>query len=746
MKYLQFIGLASVVFLIHAFNMEDMFQKAVPVKSIEERVDSVMKLLTMEEKIGQMTLFTSDWAVTGPTLREGYRDDIKTGKVGAIFNAHTAAYNRELQRIAVEETRLGIPLLFGYDVIHGYKTIFPVPLGESASWDLEAMEKSARIAAIEATAAGLHWTFAPMVDIARDPRWGRICEGAGEDPYLGARIGEARVKGFQGDDLSKDNTLIACAKHYAAYGAAQAGRDYHSVDISERVLRETYLPPFIAAKKAGVRTFMTSFNELFGVPASGSRFLLTDVLRDEWGFDGFVVTDYTSINEMVDHGIVANEKDAAELSLDAGVDMDMQGATYYNYLLELVREGRISVARVNESVRRILRIKFELGLFDDPYRYSNTEREKARVFAPEHLEAARDISRKSIVLLRNEKNTLPLSKKIRTLAVVGPLAANQKDLIGSWSGAGDYKQSVSLLDGIKANVGTSVKVLHAEGCAITGQDKTGFKNALALAKTAEAIVVAVGESADMSGEAASRSDITLPGVQEELVKALVATGKPVVVVLMNGRPLAIPWIAENAPAILETWFLGTQAGHAIADVLFGDYNPSGKLTVTFPRNAGQIPIFYNAKNTGRPMDPQDKYTSKYLDVSNTPLYPFGFGLSYSKFEYSNLKADRTVFGADSSPLRITCTVRNLGPYDGEEVVQLYVRDRIGSVTRPVRELKGFQKIFLKNGESKTLTFTLTTGDLKLYNRDMIWTAEPGMFDLYVGADSNATLTTAVELR
>ncbi|MBK8656613.1 MAG: glycoside hydrolase family 3 C-terminal domain-containing protein [Haliscomenobacter sp.] len=746
MKYLQFIGLASVVFLIHAFKLEDTFQKTAPAKPIEERVDSVMKLMTIEDKIGQMTLFTSDWAVTGPTLREGYRDDIKAGKVGAIFNAHTAAYNRELQRIAVEETRLGIPLIFGYDVIHGYKTIFPVPLGESASWDLEAMEKSARIAAIEAAAAGLHWTFAPMVDIARDPRWGRICEGAGEDTYLGARIAEARVKGFQGDDLSKDNTLIACAKHYAAYGAAQAGRDYHSVDISERVLRETYLPPFMAAQKAGVRTFMTSFNELFGVPASGSRFLLTDVLRDEWGFDGFVVTDYTSINEMVYHGIVANDKDAAELSLNAGVDMDMQGATYYNYLLQLVREGRISVTRVNESVRRILRIKFELGLFDDPYRYSDTEREKARVFAPEHLEAARDIARKSIVLLRNEKNTLPLSKQIRTLAVVGPLAANQRELIGSWSGAGDYKQSVSLLDGIKTKLGAGVKVLHTEGCAITGQDKTGFKNALALAKTAEAIVVAVGESADMSGEAASRSDITLPGVQEELVKALVATGKPVVVVLMNGRPLAIPWLAENAPALLETWFLGTQAGHAIADVLFGDYNPSGKLTVTFPRNVGQVPIFYNAKNTGRPMDPQNKYTSKYLDVPNTPQFPFGFGLSYSKFEYANLKTDRSVFNTDSSPLKVTCTVRNLGPYDGEEVVQLYVKDRVGSVTRPVRELKGFQKIFLKNGESKTLTFTLTADDLKFYNRDMIWTAEPGMFDLYVGADSNAPLTTSVELR
>ena len=553
------------------------------------------------------------------------------------------------------------------------------------------------------------------------------------------------MRGFQGDDLLKDNTIAACVKHYAAYGASQAGRDYHFVDMSELVLRETYLPPFLAAKNAGVRTFMSSFNELFGVPATGNRFLLTDILRDEWGFDGFVVSDYTSINEMVPHGVVANDKEAAELSLNAGLDMDMQGATYYNHLLELVREGRISVQRVNDSVRRILRIKFELGLFDDPYRYSDTEREKARVFAPEHLEAARDISRKSIVLLRNENKTLPLSKGIKTLALCGPLAANQSELIGSWSGAGDYKQAVSLLDGIKNKLGNGTKILHTEGCTIEGSDKSGFKAALAQAKAADAVIVAVGESAGMTGEAASRAELDLPGVQEDLVKALVATGKPVVVVLMNGRPLAIPWLAENAPALLETWFLGTQAGNAIADVLFGDYNPSGKLTATFPRSTGQIPLHYNMRNTGRPMDPNNKYTSKYLDMPNTPLYPFGYGLSYSTFAYSGLQTDRKTFSMGES-VNIRVTVANKGPYDGEEVVQLYVRDRVGSITRPLRELKGFQKVLLKNGENKTLTFTLHSDDLRFYHNDLQFRAEPGFFDLFVGGSSDASLSTAIELK
>lgn len=746
MKLLQVIGLSGVILLIHAFKLDDaMVQTPPPAKPIEQRIDSVMRLMTLDEKIGQLNLFTSDWAVTGPTLRENYKEDIKLGKVGAIFNAHTADYNRELQRIAVEETRLGIPLLFGFDVIHGYKTIFPVPLGESASWDLRAMEQSARIAGIESAAAGLHWTFAPMVDIARDPRWGRIMEGAGEDTYLGSRIAEARVKGFQGDDLSKDNTIIACVKHYAAYGAAQAGRDYHFVDMSEMVLRETYLPPFLAAKKAGVRTFMSSFNELFGVPATGNRFLLTDILKEEWGFDGFVVSDYTSINEMVPHGVVANDKEAAELAMNAGLDMDMQGATYYNFMKELIQEGRISVQQVNNAVRRILRLKFELGLFDDPYRYSNAQREKERVFSKEHQDAARDIARKSIVLLKNERQTLPLSKSIKSLAIVGPLAANQSELIGAWSGAGDWKQAISLLDGIKQTLGNGVAISHAEGCKIEGTDKSGFKAALMAAKKAEAIIVAVGEGAWMSGEAASRANIDLPGVQEDLVKAMVATGKPVVVVLMNGRPLTIPWIAEHAPAILETWFLGTQAGPAIADVLFGDYNPSGKLPVTFPRHLGQIPLHYNMKNTGRPMDPNNKYTSKYLDMPNTPQYPFGFGLSYSTFTYSSLSTDQPTI-SNNQPVQVRVTVKNNGPYDGEEVVQLYVRDRLGSITRPLRELKGFQKVFLKNGESKTITFRLQTSDLAFYHPDLKYYAEPGWFDLFVGGDSNAALTTQIELK
>lgn len=745
-KILQFTGLIAVIFMINAFSLNDNLQnRPKPPKSIDERVDSVLALMTLEEKIGQMNLFTSDWDVTGPTLRATYKDDIKSGRVGAIFNAHTAAYNRELQRIAVEQTRLGIPLLFGYDVIHGYKTIFPIPLGEAASWDLAAMEKSARVAAEEATAAGLHWTFAPMVDIARDPRWGRIAEGSGEDTYLGSRIAEARVRGFQGNDIGATNTLLACVKHYAAYGAAQAGRDYHFVDMSERVLRDVYLPPFKAAKDAGARTFMTSFNEIFGVPATGSSFLLKDILQDEWDFKGFVVTDYTSINEMVPHGVVANEEEAAELAVNAGVDMDMQSAAFHNYLNGLVKSGRVSLTRVNDAVRRILRLKFELGLFDDPYRYSNVEREKAVVFSAANQEASRDVARKSIVLLKNDKNALPLSKQIKTLAVIGPLADNQSELIGSWSAAGDYKQSVSLLTGIKAKVGPGTKILHAEGCSIEGADQSGFKNALAQAKLADAIVVAIGEKALMSGEAASRTDITLPGVQEALVKALVATGKPVIVVLMNGRPLAIPWIAENATAILETWFLGTQAGNAIADVLFGDYNPSGKLPVTFPRSVGQVPIFYNTRTTGRPMNPNDKYTSKYIDMPNTPQFPFGYGLSYTTFEYKNLQTDRKEFTANS-PLKISVTVSNTGNRDGEEVVQLYVRDLVGSVTRPLKELKGFQKIMLKKGESRTVTFTLSADDLRFYDRNMAFRAEPGAFDIWVGGHSDATLTTRVQLQ
>ena len=714
-------------------------------QSFERRIDSLLALMTIDEKIGQMTLFTSDWDVTGPTLRANYKEDIKSGRVGAIFNAHTAAYTRELQRIAVEETRLGIPLLFGYDVIHGYKTIFPISLGEAASWDMQAVETSARIAATEATAAGLHWTFAPMVDIARDPRWGRISEGAGEDTYLGSQVAAARVRGFQGHDLSAVNTLIACVKHYAAYGAAQAGRDYHTVDMSERVLREVYLPPFKAARDAGARTFMNSFNELDGIPATANHHLMQDILRYEWGFDGFVVTDYTSINEMVPHGYAKDEKHAGELALNAGVDMDMQGAVFYNYLKTSLQEGKVTIAQIDEAVRRILRIKFELGLFSDPYRYNDPAREHQYVLSEEHLAAARDVARKSIVLLKNTNSVLPIPKSIGNIAVIGPLADAKADQLGSWHAAGNADDCVSLIEGIRAKVGPSAQVTLARGCDVNSTDNSGFAEALANAQNADMIIAAVGEHEWMSGEAASRSMIGLPGMQRELVQALIATGKPVVVVLMNGRPLAIPWVAEHAPAILETWFGGTQAGHAIADVLFGDYNPSGKLPVTFPRNEGQIPIFLAMKNTGRPMQPENKYTSKYLDVPNTPLYPFGYGLSYTQFTYAPVQVDKKEF-TQGDVVTITVHLKNTGIRPGEEVVQLYVRDLVGSVTRPVKELRGFQKILLESGASETVRFTLTSDDLRFYSADMQFKAEPGEFEIFVGGSSDVKESVKITLK
>ncbi|MFZ4634273.1 MAG: beta-glucosidase BglX, partial [Saprospiraceae bacterium] len=596
----------------------------VPFKTIDQRVDSVLALMTLEEKIGQLTLFTTDWESTGPTIRAGYQEDIRKGRCGALFNSHTAAFTRQLQRIAVEETRLKIPLIFGYDVIHGYKTIFPIPLGEAASWDLKAMETSAQVAAAEAAASGLHWTFAPMVDICRDPRWGRVTEGAGEDTWLGCRIAEARVKGFQGKGIGNTESVMACVKHYAAYGAPAAGRDYNTVDMSERFFREYYLPPYEAAVKAGAATVMTSFNDYDGVPASGNHFLLTDILRTEWGFNGFVVTDFTAINEMVDHGVVADEKEAGELALYAGVDMDMQGAVFQQYLKKSLDEGKVSIKQIDDSVRRILRKKFELGLFEDPYKFCNEQREKQTVLSTAHRVAARDVARKSVVLLKNDKNTLPLSKTAN-IAVIGPLADNQRELIGSWSGAGNFNDCVSLLSGLRSV--HKGKITHVAGCTVEGNDQSGFAEAVSAAKAADVVVVAVGELAWMSGEAASRTDISVPGPQEALVKALAATGKPVVVVLMSGRPLAIPQLTANATALLEAWWLGTEAGNALADVLYGDYNPSGKLPITFPHSVGQVPIFYNEKNTGRPFDAQDKYTTKYLDAPNTPLFPFGFGLS-----------------------------------------------------------------------------------------------------------------------
>lgn len=709
----------------------------------EKLIDSLLKLMTIEEKIGQMTLFTSDWDQTGPTMRKNYVEDIRAGKVGAIFNAYTVKYIRQLQRIAVEETRLRIPLMFGYDVIHGHRTIFPIPLGQAASWDLEAIERSERVAATEASAEGLNWTFSPMVDIARDPRWGRIAEGAGEDPYLGSLIAKARVRGFQGDDLSKTNTIVACAKHFAAYGAAEAGRDYGTVDISEITLREIYLPPYKACADAGVGTFMTSFNEINGVPATGNSFLLEDILKKEWGFSGFVVTDYTSINEMVPHGFAADEKQAGEKAVNAGVDMDMQGAVYENYLKQLVEEGKVTQAKIDEAVKRILGIKFDLGLFDDPYRYCNEQREAAEVMSKENLEDARDMARKSMVLLKNESSVLPL-KKETSIAVIGPLADNQSELIGSWSAAGDWKKSASLLTGIKTKLGANEKIFYAKGCNIDDDSTQSIAGAIETARKADVIILALGEKAAMSGEAASRSDISLPGVQQKLFDEISKLGKPVVVILMNGRPLTIPEIDKKATAILEVWFAGTEAGNAIADVLYGDYNPSGKLTVTFPRNVGQIPLYYSAKNTGRPFDANNKYTSKYLDVANTPLYPFGFGLSYTEFKYSNLNLSKNRFKPGDS-VRVSVTVSNTGQRDGEEVTQLYVRDLVGSITRPVRELKGFRKIFLKAGESKTITFTLRADDLAFYNQQLVRKAEPGKFQVFVGGDSTCSLSASFEL-
>jgi beta-glucosidase len=701
---------------------------------IEGKIDSLLEIMTLPEKIGQLVLFTSDIDVTGPTIREGYKEDIQKGLVGALFNAYGAEFTRDLQKVAVEETRLGIPLLFGYDVIHGHRTIFPISLGEAASWDLEAIELGARIAAIEASAEGLHWTFAPMADISRDPRWGRVSEGAGEDTYLGSAIARARVKGFQGEDLKATNTILATVKHFAAYGASLAGKDYNTVDMSDRELRQTYLSPYKAALDAGAATVMTSFNELDGIPVSGSKYLMTDILRNEWGFDGFVVTDYTSINEMVPHGYSRDVKHAAEQAINAGVDMDMQGAAYYDHLEALVEEGKVSMETVDQAVRNILRLKFKIGLFDDPYRYSNAEREKAHVMTAAHRQAARDVAKKSIVLLKNEDKVLPIKNDVKTIAVIGPLADSQRDLIGSWSAAGDHTQAVTLLQGITERAGSSVNVLHEKGAEIEGSDSTGFEKALQIAGEADHIILALGEAYWMSGEAASRSDLDLPGVQRQLAEKIIALGKPTTTVLMNGRPLTIEWLDNLPGAILEAWYLGTEAGNAIADVLFGDYNPAGKLPMTFPRNVGQIPIFYATKNTGRPFLEQEKYTSKYLDVPNTPLYPFGYGLSYSTFTYSDLALDKDEYKMDDT-IHISVKVKNDSEIAGEEVVQLYVRDLVGSVTRPVKELKGFQKVHFEAGEEKTITFRLNKDHLAFYTATMEFKAEPGDFEVYVGTNS-----------
>ncbi len=714
----------------------------------DEFVRALLSKMTTGEKIGQLTLYTSGWDITGPVLNENYRRDILAGRCGNIFNAHTVAYNRVLQKIAVENTRLKIPLLFGYDVIHGYKTIYPIPLAESCSWDLDLMEKSARLAAREAASAGLNWTFAPMVDISRDPRWGRVAEGAGEDPYLGSLIAKARVRGFQGADLADPLTLAACVKHFAAYGAPEGGRDYGTVDMSERTLREVYLPTYQAAVKAGAATVMSSFNEVDGIPATGNKFLLDKILRQEWGFQGVLVTDYTSINEMVKHGYSADEKQAGEQALSAGIDMDMQGGVYQNHLQQSLQEGKVTMEMIDHAVTRILNLKYDLGLFEDPYRYLNDQREKENTLSAEMLSHSLDIGMKSIVLLKNEPvegvKLLPLAKSLSRIALIGPLADNKVDMLGTWHASGDETRVVTVLEGLKKAL-PDCRIDYTPGCQTSGEKRDGFAEALRLASASDVVILAVGENYYQNGEAASRSVLGLPGVQQEMLEKIAATGKPIIVVLMAGRPLVIPWMAKNVPAILNASHLGTMAGDAIAAVLTGKYNPSGKLTMSFPRNEGQIPVYYSMKNTGRPEDPANKYTSKYLDVANHPLYPFGFGLSYTTFKYSNLKLSSDVLSGSGS-ITVSLLVANTGPVAGEEVVQLYVRDLVGSVTRPLKELKGFSKLMLQPGESKEVKFTLQTGDLRFYKADMDFKAEPGLFRVMAGTSSVEYLEAGFELK
>ena len=726
-------------------------------------IDSLLSQMTLEEKIGQLNLVSIGFDVTGPVVSENVEEKIKAGRVGGVFNTYTPIAVRKLQEMAVNETRLGIPLLFGFDVIHGHRTIFPQPLGLAASWDLEAIERSARIAAIEASADGLNWVFSPMVDICRDPRWGRISEGAGEDPYLGSRIAEVMVRGYQGIDLSAPNTVMACVKHFALYGAAEAGRDYNPADMGDRTMYDVYLPPYKAAIDAGAGSVMTSFNEINGVPATASHWLNTELLRKEWGFDGLLVSDYTAIAELIPHGI-GDAPTVSSLALQSGVDMDMVSEFYLNNLEMLTEDNRDTETWITTSARRVLEAKYKLGLFDDPYRYVNEELAVRMLLNDEHRNAARDIARKSMVLLKNT-GVLPL-RKSGSIALVGPLARNQRDMIGNWSGAGDWRQAVSVEQGIRNIAGNAIQIHTAHGANITDDPQlitrlnahggelqidprpadALIQEAVAAARRADVIVAVVGESQGMSGEAASRADISLPGRQEDLLKALKATGKPLVVILMNGRPLAIPWVDENADAILEAWFPGTEAGNAVADILFGNYNPSGKLPATFPRVVGQIPLYYNHKNTGRPFGGQleDKYKSRYLDVPNEPLYPFGFGLSYTTFAYENLRlsADEMVQG---DTIDVTVTVRNTGSADGEEVIQLYVRDVVGSVTRPVKELKGFRKVAIPAGQSVEVAFKLSTDDLRFHNINMEYVAEPGEFEVMVGGNSRDVISTRLIL-
>ncbi|WP_369997842.1 glycoside hydrolase family 3 N-terminal domain-containing protein [Winogradskyella sp.] len=709
-------------------------------QNYKAKVDSIMSLMTLQEKIGQTVMYGGSWDQTGPIVGADNGKYIREGNMGAMLNAMSVKGTLDLQKVAIEETRLGIPLLFGYDVIHGHRTIFPINLGLSASWDLKMIEESSRIAAEEASAEGIHWTFAPMVDISREPRWGRISEGAGEDVFLANKIAKAYVKGFQGDDLSKPNTILACAKHYVAYGAAQAGRDYHTVNMGEGELRNVYLPPFKAAVDAGVETFMSAFNELNGVPTSGNKFTLRDILRDEWNFEGFVVSDYTSINELIPHGFAKDSIDAARIGMNAGVDMDMMGHLYRKFLKNLVEEGKVSEAYINDACRRILLAKYKLGLFDDPYRYINEERENTTKYKPEFLAKAREIAAASSVLLQNNNEALPLSTNTKKIAFIGPLVKDEYDIIGNWAAKGDRQgKALSVFEGISEYL-NSDQILYAKGCDILKDDESGFGEAISISKQADAIVLVMGEGHHMSGEAASRTNLKIPGIQPKLIKKIreANPNKKIILVLMNGRPLNLSDEVNLVDAILEIWFPGTMGGAATADLLFGEVNPSGKLTVTFPRNVGQVPIYYNMKNTGRPIpdnNPKEDYKSNYIDVPNSPLFVFGHGLSYTTFKYSDFKLSSQNLYTNGT-IQASVTVTNTGNYDGHEIVQLYIHDKVGSVTRPVKELKGFEKIFLKQGESKIVTFEISVEDLKFYNSEMKFGVEPGEFEIAIAPSSD----------
>ena len=708
-------------------------------KNIDQKVEALLRQMTLEEKIGQLNQYTGDNAATGPiTINPNKQAEIKQGLIGSMLNILGTKYTRQYQELAMQ-SRLKIPLLFGQDVIHGYKTTFPIPLAEAASWDLEAMELTARIAATEAAAAGIHWTFAPMVDISRDPRWGRVMEGAGEDTYLGSKIAFARVKGFQGN-LGDVTSVMACVKHFAAYGAAVGGRDYNSVDMSNRMLWETYLPPFKAALDAGAATFMNSFNDLNGIPATGNAYLQRDILKEKWNFKGFVVSDWGSIGEMVNHGYAKDNKEAALAAITAGSDMDMESNAYRYHLAQLVKDKKVPMALIDDAVKRILRKKFELGLFDDPFKFNNEEREQKALNNPEHRKVARAMAAKSIVLLKNEKGILPLSKSTKTIAFIGPLVKEYKQNMGFWSvelPELDYtKEIVSQWDGLQNKVEKNTQLLYAKGCDIEGDNTEGFAEAIAVANQADVVILSIGERRDQSGEAKSRSNLRLPGVQEELVKAIQATGKPVVVLINAGRPLIFNWTADQVPAILYTWWLGSEAGNAIADVLFGDYNPSGKLPISFPREEGQIPIYYNHFNTGRPApnETATNYVSAYIDLKNSPKFPFGYGLSYTTFNYSDLQLSKKVMKKNET-ITVSFTLTNSGKFDGEEVVQLYLKDQVGSVVRPVKELRDFQKVFLKARASQKITFTIDKEKLAFYNAKLEWEPEPGTFEVQLGSSS-----------